>query len=101
MGKKALLMAENDNVATLIDKVYKGDRVFIIKKDGTKVKSVISTGAIEKYHKIAVKDIACGDVVRKYGEIIGIALLPIYKGQFVHVHNIGSLKTTQYKSEGK
>jgi len=41
-------------------------------------------------HKMAVAEIAAGDPVIKYGEIIGVATTAIRPGQHVHVHNVRS-----------
>lgn len=40
-------------------------------------------------HKVAVKPIATGEPVMRYGQIIGFATQPIAPGQHVHVQNIG------------
>jgi (2R)-sulfolactate sulfo-lyase subunit alpha len=39
-------------------------------------------------HKIALKDMAVGDTVIKYGIDIGKVVAPIQAGQHAHVHNI-------------
>jgi len=39
-------------------------------------------------HKVALKDMAVGDTVIKYGIDIGKVVQPIAKGQHAHVHNI-------------
>jgi altronate hydrolase len=39
-------------------------------------------------HKLAVHDIAHGQPVRRYNQIIGFATRPIKAGEHVHVHNI-------------
>ncbi|WP_349368181.1 UxaA family hydrolase [Salinarimonas sp.] len=39
-------------------------------------------------HKIALKDIAEGDTVWKYGQDIGKAVAPVGQGEHVHVHNV-------------
>jgi len=39
-------------------------------------------------HKIALKDLAVGDTVIKYGEDIGKIVAPIAKGEHVHTHNL-------------
>jgi altronate hydrolase len=39
-------------------------------------------------HKLAVRDIAQGNPVRRYNQIIGFATRPIKAGEHVHVHNI-------------
>ena len=39
-------------------------------------------------HKVALKDLAVGDTVIKYGEDIGRVVAPIAKGDHVHTHNL-------------
>ena len=39
-------------------------------------------------HKVALKDMATGDTVIKYGTDIGKVVQPIAKGSHAHVHNI-------------
>ncbi|MEX3011549.1 UxaA family hydrolase [Hoeflea sp. TYP-13] len=39
-------------------------------------------------HKVALRDLAVGDTVVKYGEDIGKVVAPIKKGEHVHVHNL-------------
>ena len=39
-------------------------------------------------HKVALKDIASGETIIKYGEDIGRAIAPIKKGAHLHVHNV-------------
>jgi (2R)-sulfolactate sulfo-lyase subunit alpha len=39
-------------------------------------------------HKVALKDMAEGDTVTKYGVDIGRVVRPIRKGEHAHVHNI-------------
>ena len=43
-------------------------------------------------HKIALRDIAPGEHIMKYGECIGAASHPISKGDYVHVHNLDALR---------
>ncbi|CAJ0893184.1 Galactarate dehydratase (L-threo-forming) [Ralstonia sp. LMG 32965] len=45
--------------------------------------------AIPAGHKVAMRDIAAGQPVHKYGQVIGVATAPIRAGEHVHVHNIG------------
>src|SRR5271155_5734001 len=40
-------------------------------------------------HKVAIRPIAVGDPVRRYGQIIGFATQPISPGQHVHTQNCG------------
>ena len=39
-------------------------------------------------HKVALKDMAVGDTVVKYGIDMGKVVAPIRKGEHAHVHNI-------------
>ncbi len=39
-------------------------------------------------HKVALKDMAAGETIYKYGVDIGKAVAPIKAGQHAHVHNI-------------
>ena len=47
------------------------------------VKSDIPIG-----HKVALKDLAAGDTVIKYGVDIGKVVAPIKAGEHLHVHNV-------------
>lgn len=89
--KKAILINNNDNVATALSSIKKDDRVNIIYNNQT-VKFVIALDDVDIYHKIAIKDIQKGNEVFKYGEIIGKAVQNISIGQHVHVNNIESVR---------
>ncbi len=45
-------------------------------------------GLIPAGHKVAVKPVAQGQPVRRYGQIIGFAKRAIEVGEHVHVHNL-------------
>ena len=40
-------------------------------------------------HKVAIRPIAVGEPIRRYGQIIGFATAPITPGQHVHTQNCG------------
>src|SRR5256885_4726473 len=44
---------------------------------------------VPRGHKVAVRDLAEGAVVRKYGQIIGVTTAPVAAGSHVHTHNLG------------
>ena len=50
---------------------------------------------IDLGHKFALKDINKDELVKKYGQSIGIATKDIKKGDWIHTHNI----TSQYLKE--
>ena len=39
-------------------------------------------------HKVALRDLAPGDTVIKYGQDIGRIVAPVRQGEHVHVHNL-------------
>jgi altronate hydrolase len=44
---------------------------------------------VPRGHKVAVRDLAQGAPVRKYGQVIGVATAPVATGEHVHTHNLG------------
>lgn len=49
---------------------------------------VVVAGLVPPGHKVAVRAIAAGASVRRYGQVIGHATQAIAPGQHVHVHNL-------------
>ncbi|OQB48173.1 MAG: Altronate dehydratase [Firmicutes bacterium ADurb.Bin153] len=43
-------------------------------------------------HKFALRPIASGDKIMRYGECIGIATFSIETGEHVHIHNVKSAR---------
>ncbi len=91
-GRIALQVDEKDNTATIFaDDVLAGCTVEVRDPRGgrhaLKVLSDIPYG-----HKIALRDIAAGEHIIKYGESIGAAERDIPAGSYVHVHNIVALR---------
>jgi SAF domain len=50
--------------------------------------AVVPRAEIPGGHKIALRPIAGGGLIRKYGQVIGRASEPIAAGEHVHVHNV-------------
>jgi altronate dehydratase small subunit len=90
--KIALKINALDNVATIFANGIKdGDTVEIRDKSGHAEKITV-IGDIPYGHKIALKVIHKGEQIIKYGEEIGIATREIQKGEYVHVHNLDSMR---------
>lgn len=90
--KIGLKVNDLDNVATIFaNDIIEGIEVEVRDKKGNseiiKVLSDVPYG-----HKIALKDIQVGEQIYKYGEEIGISTKVIKKGDYVHVHNIDSMR---------
>ncbi len=88
----ALKVSDSDNIATIFaEGITDGTEVEIRdKKGGTETVKVI--GDVPYGHKIAVRNIAKGEYINKYGEEIGVATADIKKGEYVHVHNLDSIR---------
>ena len=56
--------------------------------DENKTMTLTARQDIPIWHKIALKDMAVGDTVIKYGIDIGKVVAPIEAGAHAHVHNI-------------
>lgn len=84
--KRALIMHPSDNVATAVEEIQPGVEVAIPMGQG--ILLVRAAETIPFGFKIALQDIAPGEIIRKYGESIGIAGVPIAKGTLVHIHNL-------------
>ena len=65
------------------------DKVIINDKDNVGV-SLTGDDKIPAGHKFALRDIAVGEAVIKYGQLIGRATRDIKKGEWVHTHNVRS-----------
>ena len=72
-----------DNVATALEALEPGDvRVL---GDAEK-EMLLCTQAVPVGHKIAARDIAAGEMIVKYGVVIGRATADIAAGSWVHLH---------------
>ena len=88
----ALKVSDLDNVATIFaNDVTDGTEVEVRDKKGN-AETICVIGDVPYGHKIAVKDIAVGELIMKYGEEIGVATHDIKKGEYVHVHNLDSMR---------
>ena len=82
--KAALVISERDNVATALQPLEDG-RVLDIGNLSVTVREAIPPG-----HKVALRAIAAGEPVIKYGSPIGTATADIAVGAHVHTHNVAS-----------
>jgi altronate hydrolase len=75
---RALRLSPLDNVAVMIEPAAPGDSVL----------GVVARDSVPFGHKMALLDVAAGQVLRKYGQPIGVATRPILAGEHVHSHNL-------------
>lgn len=89
--KLAVQVQPIDNVASIFAEINAGDTVEVLARDGG-IDAVRVHQDIPYGHKVALRDIAPGKTVVKYGESIGIATANIKRGDYVHVHNLDSAR---------
>jgi len=87
----AILLHPADDVVVLVDAVTSGGSVVVrgAQQDGLRL---FAGATLASGHKLALRDLAAGHDVRKYGEVIGRLTEPVSAGDHVHVHNIKSLR---------
>jgi (2R)-sulfolactate sulfo-lyase subunit alpha len=79
----------NDSVAVVVvEGVKAGMTLTGLILDENRTLSLPCLQDIPIGHKVALKDMATGDTVIKYGIDIGKVVAPITRGQHSHVHNI-------------
>jgi altronate hydrolase len=83
LGQCALLLAPDDDVAVTTRELPAGTRVL------TAARELVLGGDVPRGHKLAVRDLAAGSDVHKYGQPIGRASVDIAAGAHVHTHNLG------------
>ncbi len=88
MAARTILLHERDDVATALDELTRGQVVHAMLGDAQYEVTLLED--IPFAHKLALRDIAEGEEVLKYGMPIGRALRPIRQGEWVHVHNCRS-----------
>ncbi len=84
---KALRLQKDDNVVIALCDLAAGDQIEYL--------DVPLPVAVPRAHKIAIRPIAKGEHVYRYGQIIGEAKEDIAKGAHIHSHNLGMGDHTQ------
>lgn len=90
MKMDAIVIHETDNVATALRDIGPGEKA--VAGVGAQGMVIRVQEAIPYGHKFAVRDIARGENVLKYGEVIGRATATIPVGGHAHIQNIESLR---------
>ena len=80
-----IVISDADNVATALETLAPGSVL-------NGVVGVTVLDAIPRGHKIAIRPIAAGTSVMKYGSPIGVAMADIPAGAHVHTHNLSSAR---------
>jgi len=85
MKPRAFQVHPADNVATLLD-----DADEVVQVLGGQPSEIQLLEKISRGHKVALRDIASGGAVVKFGVRIGHATRSIRRGAWVHLHNLAS-----------
>lgn len=84
-----VLHEEMDSVAVVVvEGIQAGQDMTALVLDDDSTIVIKANAAIPIGHKVAVKKMAAGDTVIKYGTDIGKVVQPISVGDHAHVHNI-------------
>jgi altronate hydrolase len=75
-----LLLHKNDSIVVAMRDLNPGD--------DTGLAGLSASEKIPRGHKIAIRAVAAGDAVLKFGQMIGLASRPILPGEHVHTHNL-------------
>jgi (2R)-sulfolactate sulfo-lyase subunit alpha len=85
----ALAHSPDDNVAVVVVEDFKaGTETVVVVTENDSSFTMTSRDDIPIGHKLALKDLAVGDTVIKYGEDVGKIVAPVAKGRHVHTQNM-------------
>lgn len=90
--KIALKVNDKDNVATIFANGITDGTAVEVRDPRGNMEEITVIGDVPYGHKIALKPIHKGELIIKYGEEIGMASADIVKGEYVHVHNLESMR---------
>lgn len=84
-----LIHDRRDNVGVVVVEGLKAgtDMLCVITEDNSELRMHCNQD-VPIGHKVALKDLAVGDTVIKYGEDIGRVVAPVGKGDHVHTQNL-------------
>ena len=88
--KRLLVLNPNDNVAVALTPLAAGETIDI---EGSPLRTrIVVCEPIAVGHKIALRDLALGATVVKYGQPIGVLTQSVGAGEHVHIHNVASTR---------
>lgn len=90
--KLGLKVDDKDNVATIFTENITDGTVVEVRDKKGRSEQIRVIGDIPYGHKIALREIAKGEAVIKYGESIGAASAAIRRGEYVHIHNMEAMR---------
>jgi len=88
MKHNALIHDPEDDVAVLVTDLKAGEVASAVTLEGKPVTTVTLIEDIPLGHKVALRDLAAGKPLIKYGRSVGRVSQPIKAGAHVHTHNV-------------
>ena len=85
-----LILDTRDNVGVALAPLSTGESITVAHEPA--LLPIVLQEDIPMGHKFSLAPIRCGDVIKKYGAIIGRSIVDIDIGRHVHLHNIESLR---------
>ena len=84
-----LVHDHRDNVGVVVvENLSAGSDILgVVTEDNSEIHAVCNHD-VPIGHKVALRDLAVGDSVIKYGQDIGRVVAPIRRGDHVHTHNL-------------
>lgn len=76
---RVLTLSDRDDIAVAVDALAPGDTV---------AEGIVASQRVPRGHKVALRAVAAGQPVVKFGQVIGFASAPIAPGEWVHEHNL-------------
>lgn len=89
MSQNAIVIDKKDNVATALRQLEQGTSIQV--EIGDNALEITLSQTIPLGHKFALRDVERGEPIIKYGEVIGLAVTTIKKGEHTHIHNVEAL----------
>src|SRR5450631_1879258 len=83
LAECAILLRPGDDVAVTTRELPAGLRLLTAELE------LVLPGDVPRGHKLALRELAAGSAVHKYGQSIGRATADIVAGAHVHTHNLG------------
>lgn len=86
----ALMLAQGDSVAVVLKDVTAGQGIQAVGVEGAP--ALVARSDVPRFNKVSLLSIDSGTVVTRNGVAIGRATVDIGPGDWVHVHNLVSLR---------
>jgi altronate hydrolase len=81
--RRLLMLSPGDDIAVALEDLAPGEQ-----REGPSGRPLTVRNRVPRGHKVAVRDIAEGSPVRKYGQVIGVTTVPVSAGEHVHTDNL-------------